>query len=312
MMCSFGVVAATNDEFTKKRYSLFILWKRYMRDGRWKKNGAGFTLVELLVVISIIAILLAVLVPALSKAREQGRTVVCRSNQKQIVLGASLWAKDHEDWTPACHWSEPKYLKKEFGFADGAYNPTSLEPYIAASTDSKGMVYVCPSAKGVEFFKWSGGSEIFDERSMRLTYAINGWLATFCDFNSDGVGESPGTKPDPKFKNSSAAGNPYLFEHGVTKLINIRHPSQTLFFTDLAYTVAGPGFFDPLGTRLAWPVAHAWHGKKAANSSNVANTGIGFSNIGWVDGSVSKQPKDFIDKPKMGEFPRWCYYLWNH
>lgn len=50
-------------------------------------SSNGFTLVELLVVISIIALLLAVLIPALNKAREQGRKVVCMSNQKQLILG---------------------------------------------------------------------------------------------------------------------------------------------------------------------------------------------------------------------------------
>ena len=56
----------------------------------------GFTLVELLVVISIIAMLLAILMPSLQKAREQARAVVCRSNEKQQYLGHSLYAEDYD------------------------------------------------------------------------------------------------------------------------------------------------------------------------------------------------------------------------
>ena len=57
----------------------------------------AFTLIELLVVIAIIAILMAVLMPTLKRAKEQGKRAVCLSNLKQLQLAWSMYADDNED-----------------------------------------------------------------------------------------------------------------------------------------------------------------------------------------------------------------------
>jgi prepilin-type N-terminal cleavage/methylation domain-containing protein/prepilin-type processing-associated H-X9-DG protein len=64
------------------------------------KKGKAFTLVELLVVISIIAMLLAVLMPALSKARNQAQMVVCLTNMKQVSTLVSLYQVDNSGAVP--------------------------------------------------------------------------------------------------------------------------------------------------------------------------------------------------------------------
>lgn len=70
-------------------------------------QAKGFTLVELLIVIGIIALLISILMPALSRARESAITVQCASNLRQLYLGAAMYAEANRGYLPTLRIDTP-------------------------------------------------------------------------------------------------------------------------------------------------------------------------------------------------------------
>ena len=111
----------------------------------------AFTLIELLVVIAIIAILAALLLPALASAREKASRTACVSNNKQLALAMHMYAADNNDSMPWPNWGNnygPGWLYKPFAGRPPELGRTNEAPYIEAGLYwpylKDRRVYNCP------------------------------------------------------------------------------------------------------------------------------------------------------------------------
>jgi len=99
-----------------------------------------FTLIELLVVIAIIGILASMLLPALSKARQQARASQCSSNLRQIIFAAALYSDDYED-----------YIPQYFAGTDSSKSSLFWVPRLLPYTTGNYKPWLCPDSPAIHY-----------------------------------------------------------------------------------------------------------------------------------------------------------------
>jgi prepilin-type N-terminal cleavage/methylation domain-containing protein/prepilin-type processing-associated H-X9-DG protein len=245
------------------------------------RNGSGFTLIELIVVIAIISVLAALLTPALSAGLERAQACKCQSNIRQLFLANIQYAADHGRYVAAAPDIFGKNLKRWHGVRSSMTKPFdgTRGPLYEYLSQSDGL-RTCPSLKnfrsGAAFnaFEDSCGGYGYNDRGV-------GSRAYWHGYNTNGV--LNGMPP-----------------------VAIRQPTETVMFCDVAYP-------QPYGNPkylIEYSFAEAYwflDGQQPPQEAGRADPTIHFrhrgrANIVWCDGHVSSEPMTVTKEEKFTRY----------
>lgn len=230
--------------------------------GRLANNGIGaFTLIELLVVIAIIAILAALLLPVLSRAKESGRRIACLNNMHQLSLASEMYVDDNKGAYPP---------RREINSWPNRY-------YNYYGKNVK--VLLCPTDVASSFTKPASNGGSFSNNvadSSPRSYIMNGWD----DYFSEQLGITDWSTLEQTLFNSDTT----IHQNAIW------HSSQTVVFGEKRHD-AGDFYMDLLehnGNDFTGILEQGRHDNDGHTSSAAQGAGsTGGSNYAMADGSAS-------------------------
>lgn len=289
----------------------------------------GFTLVELLVVIGIIALLISILLPSLNRARDAAASVKCLSNQRQVALGIFMF---HDDRGVVPTISDDRHAKNadpsrtKFDYrlepthADGVVVKdwaSMLQSYLdgmdqdfTQGQDSFSGMFQCPSdpAVGQElgyFLPSNTGNQ-----KVQISYGLNADIAAVIDEESDGTKR---TMLGPfnyigVFNSDSIYPGETWHGNGTNgKLVRVVDPVNTLLMGDCGTLRPNPGsvsYNDRPDMLVYFTNFMAHNGGYAEAKPEEWGTLAGLLDTGWINTRIPLDRHDRSAKNASGYFPQ--------
>jgi prepilin-type N-terminal cleavage/methylation domain-containing protein/prepilin-type processing-associated H-X9-DG protein len=256
-----------------------------------KKNG--FTLIELLVVIAIIAMLLSILLPALSAIKQQAQRVVCMANLSQWSMLFSMYAEDHDGYFFAGYYryTDPNGVALQNSDSD-------TWPYAMQTYYEDPKLKFCPSARqdyGKKEYSGRSSWSIDADDIISGSYGLNGWVC------------------DPPAKVVQTEGHN---TRNNWRTIDVPGGNKIPLFLDAFWYTGQPEDNDLPGDNIDYPSGRDWANQPDNQMRRFCmDRHRGTLNVLFLDGSISaispkalwrlKWNKAFDVAKPLPEWPQW-------